>query len=42
MTEESFIYKNHQAMVDDLSIADRELSDVIEEIKSLYLSDQRP
>jgi len=42
MTEENFIYANHQDMIDDLSIADRKLSDLVEEIKSLYLSDQRP
>jgi DNA sulfur modification protein DndC len=42
MTSESFIYANHQAMIDDLTIADRKLSDVIEEIQKLYLSDQRP
>ena len=40
--EESFVYSTHQAMVDDLSIAGRKLSEVTEEIQSLYLSDQRP
>lgn len=42
MTSESFIYSTHQAMIDDLSIADRKLSEVIKEIQNLYLSDQRP
>ncbi|MBL4575890.1 MAG: DNA phosphorothioation system sulfurtransferase DndC, partial [Opitutaceae bacterium] len=42
MNEESFIYSNHQAMIDDLSIADSKLSDIVEEIKTLYLADQRP
>lgn len=42
MTIEKFIYSNHQAMIDDLAIADRKLSDLVKEIKQLYLSDQRP
>ncbi len=42
MTSENYIYSNHQAMIDDLSIAGRNLSEVISEIKTLYLSDQRP
>jgi len=42
MTTESFIYSTHQSMVDDLSIAGRRLSEVTQEIQSLYLSDQRP
>ena len=42
MTSESFIYSTHQAMINDLSIADRKLSEVITEIQALYLSDQRP
>ena len=40
--EETFVYSTHQAMVDDLSIAGRKLSEVTKEIQSLYLSDQRP
>ena len=42
MTSEKFIYPTHQALIDDLSIAGRNLSEVIEEIQTLYLSDQRP
>jgi DNA sulfur modification protein DndC len=42
MITESFIYSTHQSMVDDLSIAGRRLTEVIKEIQSLYLSDQRP
>lgn len=42
MTPESFIYSTHQSMLDDLSIAGRSLSDLISEVQSLYLSDQRP
>ncbi len=42
MTKERFIYSNHQSMIDDLSVAERKLSDIVEEIKTLYLSDQRP
>jgi DNA sulfur modification protein DndC len=42
MTTETYIYPTHQAMLDDLVIADRKLSDVIDEIKTLYLSDARP
>ncbi len=40
--EESFVYSTHQAMVNDLSIAGRKLSEVTKEVQSLYLSDQRP
>lgn len=40
--EETFVYSTHKAMVGDLSIAGRKLSEVTEEIQSLYLSDQRP
>lgn len=42
MTSEGFIYPTHQSMVNDLSIAGRRLSELIREIQSLYLSDQRP
>ncbi len=42
MSSEKFIYPNHQAMIDDLLIADRKLTEVIDEIQTLYLSDQRP
>ena len=42
MTSEKFIYPTHQAMIDDLSIAERDLTEVIKEIQTLYLSDQRP
>lgn len=42
MTTENFIYSNHQSMIDDLSIANRSLKEVIAEIQSLYLSDKRP
>ena len=42
MTSEVFIYSTHQAMIEDLSIADRKLTETIHEIQTLYLSDQRP
>ena len=42
MTVENFIYSNHQAMIHDLTIANRKLSDVVKEIQQLYLSDKRP
>ena len=42
MATESFIYSNHNAMLDDLSIANRQLSDLVNEIQELYLADQRP
>ncbi len=42
MTDNNFIYPSHQGMIDDLAIADRNLTDVIDEIKTLYLSDSRP
>jgi DNA sulfur modification protein DndC len=42
MTAENFIYLNHQAMINDLTIANRKLSDLVAEIQQLYLSDQRP
>lgn len=42
MTTENFIYPTHQAMLEDLTIAGRALSDVVDEIKTLYLADQRP
>lgn len=42
MTTENFIYPTHQAMLDDLCVSDRKLSEIIDEIKTLYLSDQRP
>lgn len=42
MTAESFIYANHKIMLESLSIADRPLNQLVEEICELYLSDQRP
>ena len=42
MTTEQFIYQSHQEMIEDLIIADKKLSDVVVEIRSLYLSDDRP
>jgi DNA sulfur modification protein DndC len=42
MTTESFIYSSHDAMLDDLTIAERPLSDLVNEIQGLYLADQRP
>lgn len=42
MTAETFIYPSHQLMIDDLTIADCKLSDVVKEIQVLYLSDDRP
>ena len=42
MTTESFIYSSHNVMLDDLSIANRPLSDLVNEIQGLYLADQRP
>ena len=42
MTTESFIYSSHKAMLDDLTIASRPLSDLVKEIQELYLSDQKP
>ncbi len=42
MTKDTFIYESHAAMVEDLSIAGRPLKDLISEIQSVYLNDQRP
>ena len=42
MTSEKFIYSTHQAMIEDLSIAGRNLTETIHEIQTLYLSDKRP
>jgi len=38
----TFIYKNHLDMLDDLSIADQKLSDLVNTIKENYCSDKRP
>lgn len=38
----NFIYKNHAKMLDDLSIADQPLTELINNIKEIYCSDQRP
>ena len=40
--KESFIYKKHAAMLNDLSIADLPLCDLVNEIKETYCSDKRP
>jgi len=37
-----FIYKDHADMLDDLSIAEQPLTELIESIKETYLSDSRP
>lgn len=37
-----YIYKNHFELLDDLSIADRPLKDLIQEIQDTYLADTRP
>jgi len=42
MTIEQFIYSTHQKMVENLSIADKTLSELVSEIQTLYLSDSRP
>ena len=39
MTSEVFIYSTHQAMIEDLSIAGRNLTETIHEIQTLYLSE---
>lgn len=41
MEIESFIYSNHETMLNDLIIANRALSELVNEIQDLYLSDQR-
>ncbi len=42
MTEESFIYPSHNSMLDEMIISGRPLNEIIDEIKLLYSSDQRP
>lgn len=42
MTLEKFIYHTHEAMIHDLSIANKKLTSIVDEIKSIYLSDKRP
>jgi len=42
MTNETFIYSSHQLLVENSSIANRKLIDVVVEIQKLYLSDERP
>ncbi len=37
-----FIYNQHSEMLSDLSIADQPLHDLIDEIKNVYLNDNRP
>ena len=42
MTNQDFIYKEHSEMLNDLSISNQRLSDLIHEIINMYLSDNRP
>jgi len=41
-SKETFIYSTHNKLINDLEIAERPLCDLVAEIQSIYLSDDRP
>ena len=42
MKEEVFVYDSHQTMINEASMAGRPLRNLVNEIQTLYLADQRP
>lgn len=42
MVKEQFVYSDHLSMIQELSLGDRPLTDLVREIQNIYSSDDRP